>query len=115
MAMDIEIHKVVTRMPTMQMDIEGWEWDVLASLGTQHGDEWADALPDQLAIEFHVAQGGMYLGSPSNRNPSDFNKWVKLNIGLRSLIVQVDRLPASLGSYCFSAQNDQKTAFVAHL
>jgi hypothetical protein len=36
----------------MQMDIEGYEWDVIATFGTEPG--WRESMPVQMAIEFHV-------------------------------------------------------------
>jgi hypothetical protein len=57
-----------------QMDIEGWEWDVLAAMGTERGSEWRASLPDQLAIEFHIAKTTIYQRSPSHLNASDFGK-----------------------------------------
>jgi hypothetical protein len=34
------------------MDIEGAEWDVVATLGTEPG--WKESMPLQMAIEFHA-------------------------------------------------------------
>jgi hypothetical protein len=47
---------------------------VLASVGTEASDDWASALPDQLAIEFHVSSSLMYIGSPSHMKADDFTK-----------------------------------------
>jgi hypothetical protein len=52
------------------MDIEGYEWDVLASLGMEEG--WESALPLQMAIEFHVEQP--YYQTPAFMNESHFSK-----------------------------------------
>ncbi len=35
-----------------QMDIEGAEWDVIASFGTEPG--WQESMPVQMSIEFHA-------------------------------------------------------------
>jgi hypothetical protein len=37
------------------MDIEGYEWDVIATFGTEPG--WRESMPVQMAIEFHTCGG----------------------------------------------------------
>jgi hypothetical protein len=54
----------------LQIDVEGYEWDVLAALGTEQG--WDSALPSQLVVEFHVEH--VYWSSPSYNNEKDFSK-----------------------------------------
>jgi hypothetical protein len=96
------------------MDIEGWEWDVLASFGMgsdglgsglgsgvmaqddskiggrSSAAEWAAAMPLQLSVEFHVEAGVIYSGSPSNNRADDFNKCVYSLLALYASL----RLPA---------------------
>jgi hypothetical protein len=50
----------------------GYEWDVLAALGMDGGSGWANSLPNQMSIEFHI--GGIYRNSPSYLKVRDFNK-----------------------------------------
>jgi hypothetical protein len=67
----MQAHTPSPYLHTAQMDIEGYEWDVLASLGVG-GPNWEESLPMQMAIEFHV--GAIYRNSPSYMKSRDFNK-----------------------------------------